>query len=157
MPKRPLCREEAPDRIFRAGTLESMKRFLILVPALVLALVAIGCGAKNKLVGSWTIEGAPVPVTETFNADGTSVTETTVPGSNVKITVDSTYTLDGTTLSGKGTKYTITGADKNMEAAMKTAMDKEIGKETKSTITWVNDDEFTAEMQGQKVTFKKKK
>lgn len=134
-----------------------MKRILLLVPFVVLMLASLGCGAKSKIVGAWTVEGAPVPVTQTFNADGTSVTETTVPGSNMKITVDNTYTLDGTTLTSKATKYAITGADKNMEAAMKGAMDKEMNKESKVTITWVSDDEFTAELQGNKVTFKRKK
>lgn len=132
-------------------------RFKLAVLTIVAACSLLACGQKHSILGEWTIDGGPVPMTQTFEADGTSVLVTHIPSSTIEMTVTSTYALDGDKLSGKGVSITIKGADKATEAAMRAATDKELGKEASTKIEWISNDEFKTDYQGMKVTYRRKK
>lgn len=160
------------------GTLVYSLHMQKLVLLGVVGFALVGCAPKaDPFVGTWesssTVGGLSAEIASTFNADHTFsvVTVATVPGAQkatFKISHSGTWSSEGKDkLTTKIDKLDLDGSGlpaqmQPMFATTKTPeakakMLKDMNAEPTATVTWTGNDEFSAQAQGQKVTFKRKK
>jgi len=138
-----------------------------LVRAAIIAVVAMsfGCAAKDKIVGIWNAEIEQMGIKQvlTFNMSADKKMEMTVEATapqigKFKMTANGTYTSkeNGKTITPK--IETVAIDNKQLEP-MKDAITKSTKDQFNKELTpnWKSDDEFSLEMQGVSVVFKRKK
>lgn len=140
-----------------------------------LGLVLVGCGQKgDPLVGTWISDGdlggAKLNAESTYNADGTysGVVTMTLPGKAGKLTTTQAgkWKREGEKLKVTLESYDVKAADipaaykpmfdqQNTPESRKKMMD-EANTQPATELKWTNDNEFTASIKGQTLTFKRK-
>ncbi|MBV6459018.1 MAG: hypothetical protein HONBIEJF_02157 [Fimbriimonadaceae bacterium] len=139
----------------------------ILVRAAVLAVVALsfGCAAKDKIVGIWNAEIEQMGVKQimTMNMSADKKMEMTIEATApqigaFKMTANGTYVSKENGKTITPTIETVAVDNKQLES-MKDMITKGVKDQFNKELTpnWKSDDEFTLDMQGAAVTFKRKK
>jgi hypothetical protein len=135
------------------------------VVILLFVFALIGCGAKSKLVGTWTGQSGSMTNEVTYKADGTLNGRAVLPmpqaqGATVVLTTDGKYRLEGDDLYVTVTKADIQNLPPELES-MKAQLNTEmkIGQEQKSKLVWKGEDTHTSQdsLGGPQVTFTRKK
>ncbi|MFN8139790.1 MAG: hypothetical protein U0R49_08340 [Fimbriimonadales bacterium] len=137
------------------------KNILAVLVAAALVMIAVGCGGGgNKLAGKWNVTGIknmPPGATTTMNFDSGDkmdmVMEMTNPAGagKIKITVMTTYTLSGDTMTIKANdaKFEFPGVEENVKKMMEQGMEgakakmlEDIGKGS-GKLKWEGDNKVT--------------
>jgi hypothetical protein len=134
---------------------------------LLIVLAVIGCGPKNKLVGTWTGQAGSMTSEVTYGADGSlkgTAQPTMGPMQGTTVTVEGKYRLEGDMLYVTVAKSDIQNLPANLQAMKDQVMSGlnaglKIGQEQKSKIEWKDDHTYVSKEgdTGQAVTFTRKK
>ncbi|MBX3120112.1 MAG: hypothetical protein KF784_13680 [Fimbriimonadaceae bacterium] len=143
-----------------------MRKFVGLFLAVAVVVALCGCGAKNKLVGTWTgtmpvVNGLTGDFVQVFNADGTYSNEFTFSppiGEKMIVRSSGTYAAEGENkLAMTGTSVTLENFPKELDQVVRDNASKELNKKSLRDITWVDDDTITLSVQDQTLTLSRKK
>lgn len=139
----------------------------IIVRAAIIAVVAMsfGCAAKDKIVGIWNAEVEQMGVKQiiTMNMSADKKMEMTIEATApqigpFKMTANGTYVSKESGKTLTPTIDTVAIDNKQLEP-MKDMITKGVKDQFNKELTpnWKSDDEFTLDMQGVSVAFKRKK
>lgn len=141
-------------------------RKLIGLIGLAAILMLAGCASKNKLVGTWTGNlplgnGINCEVTQTFNGDGTSTGQMTLPlpgMDKIIVRTKGKYRLEADDkLVSSASEFTYENVPPQFEKALKPQIEQNKDKEMTATLAWTDDDTVTMTTNGQTLTMTRKK
>lgn len=132
----------------------SMTTRRLLPYLLLLGLLAAlaGCAPKNTVVGTWDASGGPVPVTQTFKADGTFESSASMGPASLSVT--GTYKVNGEQIEMTPGDANVTGITLPKDA--QDQLNKQMKQSQTGTLKWTDKDNFTMSSGQTTLTFKRK-
>ena len=126
---------------FWFGTLCAMRNMLCAAALLSIALVGAGCKKASPIVGKWT--GGLGTQTGTFEFKPDNTMSISAKNMGMEMVFSGDYKLEGENLSITMKDVDIKGGDPKTTDMIKKLMKGQTGKEEKSTVKFVSDDEMS--------------